>query len=194
MSLRPISPRITSSRSLSQLPDPEVLPENQRIDPEVLPVNQPGTQPTLHQPDTIAVFRPNLGCGICFQKVLNPLLAASMPCCHHTHILHHKCAFQWYLSQCQRNLDPSCPFCRHKVFSIADFDALYTLTHINNIPPKTDLDDPDFSPTVYLTHSLDLPSIDLANSLNLIHLTSVSYILMIANLIFICWLLCMTRG
>ena len=49
------------------------------------------------------LFQPNLGCGICYEGVDRATSAASMHCCHHTHIVHHRCALQWYVKQRQQN-------------------------------------------------------------------------------------------
>ena len=125
------------------------------------------------------VFKPNLGCGICYEGVTDICSAVSMPCCHHTHILHHRCAFQWYLAQRKRNLPSTCPFCRSTVLTVAQFDSIYTLQDTRNPDPPTEaiyseemFPDAD-GPVLYMTN------------MHLVQLSHMSSILMLTNLLFI---------
>ena len=125
------------------------------------------------------VFQPNLGCGICYEGVTDICSAISMPCCHHTHILHHRCAFQWYLAQRKRNLPSTCPFCRSVVLTVAQFDTIYTLQDTRNPDPPTEaiysekmFPDAD-GPVLYMTN------------MHLVQLSHMSSILMLTNLLFI---------
>jgi len=135
-----------------------------------------------HSSQRQLVFRPNLGCGICFERVVDPSLAGPMPCCHYVHIVHHRCAVHWYLHQRQRGLPPSCPFCRSEVLSIPQFDALYTFSS-----PTTKLD----AQPQGIFADADAPLPYYTGPANLVHLTHISYTLMICNLIFVCWIACM---
>ena len=125
-------------------------------------------------------FRPNLGCGICYESVSDPATASPMLCCHPSHILHHHCAFKWYLAQRQRGLPPQCPFCRHEIMSAPAFDSIYTLTYEADRGPPPDTPIYTFAdePSPYFNHSL-----------HLVQLTNASYALMTCNIIFIVWIL-----
>ena len=133
-----------------------------------LHISQPFPPPLMRQ----LIFQPNLGCGICYDKVDQASSATSMHCCHHTHIVHHHCALQWYVKQRQQNLDCSCPFCRTTVFTPAQFDQIYTFKD-GPVSPPEDILFPDADGPLF------------PRNIHMVQLTYFSYIFMLVNTFFI---------
>ena len=154
--------------------------------------NEPPTPTPTPTPPRLT-FHANLGCGICFEAVSNPLLAFPMRCCHHTHILHHACAVTWFHRQRQDHQAPSCPFCRAQVLSISQWDELFTYSS-HPTPKDLDLSHTQHSSLEPVYADADGPVPYFSNhpslhTLQLVQLTHASYGLMVANLIFIVYLL-----
>ena len=127
------------------------------------------------------LFQPNLGCGICYERVDRATSATSMHCCHHTHIVHLRCALQWYVKQRQQNQSSTCPFCRRVIFTPAQFDQIYTCQH--GAVKETDSESDSFD-SVYADADTPVPYTNF-HLVPLVQLTYFSYVFMCINFVFI---------
>ena len=124
------------------------------------------------------LFQPNLGCGICYEGVNQATSAASMHCCHHTHIVHHRCALQWYVKQRQQNQPCTCPFCRQVIFTPAQFDQIYTC---QDGAIKDSESESDSFDSVYADGDAPAPY----TNFHIVQMTYFSYVFMCVNFVFI---------
>ena len=124
------------------------------------------------------LFQPNLGCGICYEGVDQATSAASMHCWHHTHIVHHRCALQWYVKQRQQNQPCTCPFCRKVIFTPAQFDQIYTC---QDGAIKDSESESDSFDSVYADGDAPVPY----TNFHIVQMTYFSYVFMCVNFVFI---------
>ena len=104
--------------------------------------------------------------------------ATSMHCCHHTHIVHHRCALQWYVKQRQQNQPCTCPFCRQVIFTPAQFDQIYTC---QDGAIKDSESESDSFDSVYADGDAPAPY----TNFHIVQMTYFSYVFMCVNFVFI---------
>lgn len=132
-------------------------------------------------------FKPNLGCGICYEDIGNPTSAAPMHCCHCTHIVHHRCLLRWYATQRAQQQPASCPFCRHPHYTTKEFDAVYAMQAVDSLAHENRHEDThaDADAPILLQHTDTQATHSLTYYLHTTELTCISYIIMVMNIIFI---------
>ena len=98
-----------------------------------------------------------------------------MFCCHHLHVVHHRCLAKWMLQKRLENAASECPFCRRRLLTTDQFDALFALVpcghHVAHAPPEPVV---SMLPPASNTHAAEL---------RLVRLTLLSWVTMIVNFV-----------
>ena len=150
--------------------------------PNTTPIDSSNTTQTPHPPHASRplqlCFAPHHGCGICYEPVGPAESATPMFCCHHLHVVHHRCLAKWMLQKRLENAPSHCPFCRRPLLTTDQFDALFALVpcddNVAHAPPEPVLS--MLPPPIYTSN-------DHATELRLVRLTLLSWVTMVANLV-----------
>jgi hypothetical protein len=136
---------------------------------EAAPPPRPGA-PRPHK----LCFAPHHGCGICYEAVGPAEFATPMFCCHHLHVVHHRCLAKWMLQKRLENAASHCPFCRRHLLTTDQFDALFLLVPCDHAQQAV------AEPVISM---LGPPTSSQAAELRLVRLTLLSWVTMLVNFI-----------